>query len=221
MRDQVLNFLIAGRDTTALLLSWFFFLLDSHPHAEARIIEEMQQVLSSEESGAGEAGISFDSCKRMTYLNAALHETLRLYPPVPFNGFTALRDDILPGSFFVPKDTYVVYSAWLLHRRPELYDDPLRFDPERWLRGPAPRPFEFVAFHGGPRECLGREMALLEAAVCACAILQRCSLRMHPNAPLVELRRAITLSARKGVHMRVEPRKHTELAIGANISDRQ
>lgn len=186
-----------GRDTTALLLSWFFYQLSEHPDIEARIIAEMDRVLS-EESGE----ISFDSMKRMTFLHSCIMESLRIFPSVPFNGFTALKDDVLPGGFFVPKDTYVVYSAYILHRRADLYPDPLRFDPDRWDRKP-PKPFEFMSFHGGPRECLGRDMAYLEAKIMIVTLLSRFRMRMHPSAR-VELKRAIILTARRGIHMRLE-----------------
>lgn len=156
----------------------------------------MDTVLSEE----GE--ITFDSMKRLTYLQQVIQESLRIYPSVPFNGFTALKDDVLPGGFFVPKDTYVVYSAYILHRRPDLYPDPLTFDPDRFDRKP-PKPFEYMSFHGGPRECLGREMAYLEAKIMIVTLLGRFRLRMHPNAK-VELKRAIILTARKGVHMQLE-----------------
>jgi cytochrome P450 len=192
----VLNFLIAGRDTTALLLSWFFYQLADHPDIEARIIAEMDTVLSEE----GE--VTFDSMKRLVYLQQVIQESLRIYPSVPFNGFTALKDDVLPGGYFVPKDTYVVYSAYILHRRPDLFPDPLTFDPDRFERKP-PKPFEYMAFHGGPRECLGREMAFLEAKIMIVTLLGRFRMRMHPTAK-VELKRAIILTARRGVRMKLE-----------------
>lgn len=141
-----MNFLIAGRDTTALLLSWFFYQLSSQPDVESRIRREIDDVVGDE----GE--LTFDALKRLTYLQHVIQESLRLYPSVPFNGFTALQDDVLPGGYFVPKDTYVVYSAYILHRRPDLFPDPTRFDPDRFERKP-PKPFEYMSFHGGPREC--------------------------------------------------------------------
>ena len=185
--------MIAGRDTTALLLSWFFYQLSDKPEIEAKIIAEMDEVLSEE----GE--ITFESMKRMTYLHNVIQESLRIYPSVPFNGFTALKDDVLPGGYFVPKDTYVVYSAYILHRRPDLYPNPLEFDPDRFDRKP-PKPFEYMSFHGGPRECLGREMAYLEAKIMIVTLLGRFRLRMNPTAR-VELKRAIILTARYGIRM--------------------
>lgn len=197
MRDTVMNFLIAGRDTTALMLSWFFYQLASHPEVEARILDEMDRVIG----GAG-GEVTYESMKQMVYLQSALQESLRIYPSVPFNGFTALRDDVLPGGFFVPKDTYVVYSAYLLHRRADLYPDPLTFDPSRFDRKP-PKPFEYMSFHGGPRECLGREMAFLEAKIMIVTLLGRgWTLRMKEGQQ-VELKRAIILTARKGIRMQL------------------
>lgn len=295
LRDTCLNFLIAGRDTTALMLSWFFFLLSQHPEVEERVLAELLEVFgdgagaaaadgaappappagagaetggsdaqaagvpstagdeapqgarsfaaaaaagsaaasastaasasspaatsaaaaapstpgaNADADAAAAAEISFDTLRRLPYLHNSLLESLRLYPPVPFNGFTALEDDTLPGGFFVAKGTYVAYSAYLLHRRADLYPDPERFDPERWERAP-PRAFRFVAFHGGPRECLGREMALAEAKVLVATMLLPprlggfgIRLRMHPQAS-VQLKRAIILTARRGIHMQV------------------
>ena len=159
----------------------------------------------------GEDGeeITYESMNKLAYLHNAIQESLRIYPSVPFNGFTALKDDVLPGGFFVPKDTYVVYSAYILHRRPDLYPDPLAFDPTRFTAKP-PKPFEYLSFHGGPRVCLGKEMALLEAKIMIVTLLGRgWRLRMKEGEK-VELKRAIILSARKGIRMRLEIPSTTE-----------
>ncbi len=243
LRDTCVNFLIAGRDTTALMLSWFFYLISQHPEAEMKIREEMDSVLGApvalppggEEEEEEEsppplplpAPPSFEQLSRLPFLQSCLYESLRLYPPVPFNGFTALSNDVLPGGFFIPKQTYVTYSAFLMHRRADLYPDPERFWPERWMaggvQGGSPKAYEFVAFHGGPRECMGREMALLEAKIAIVTLMRGCdgyegldaagraesvpatrpfTLRLHPKAD-VQLKRAIILTARKGMHMTI------------------
>lgn len=175
-----------------MLLAWFFYQLSFHPDIEQRIIEEMDEQLSEE-------GITYESVSKLTYLQCVIQESLRLYPSVPSNGFTALKDDILPGGYFVPKDAYVIYSAYILHRRADIYPNPDRFDPDRWTRQKM-KPFEFMAFHGGPRECLGMNMAYLEAKVLICNILRRFRLRMH-NTATIELKRAIILTSKTGIRM--------------------
>jgi cytochrome P450 len=137
--------------------------------------------------------------KKLSYLQCCIQESLRLLPSVPSNGFTALKDDILPGGYFVPKDAYVIYSAYILHRRADIYPNPEVYNPDRWINT-SMKPFEFMSFHGGPRECLGMNMAYLEAKVMICNLLKRFRLRMNPNAK-VELKRAIILTSRRGIHM--------------------
>jgi cytochrome P450 len=166
LRDQLLNILLAGRDTTASLLGWTFWILARHPDIfdklRASIVEQFGTYSSSSAND-----ISFVSLKNCQYLQHVINESLRLYPVVPVNMRQALRDTTLPrgggedGSspIFVPKGRIVDYSVHVMHRLKELWgEDADEFKPERW-QGRRPG-WEYLPFNGGPRICLGRKSTI-------------------------------------------------------------
>ncbi|CUS07417.1 unnamed protein product [Tuber aestivum] len=180
LRDQTLNILLAGRDTTAGLLGFIFWLLARHPHIYQKLREEIISAFGTGRDGGGKRP-SFSALKDLTYLRYVLNETLRLYPSVPLNGRTAVRNTILPrgggedglSPVFVPKGQRVDYSCYGLHRRKDLYgEDADTFRPERWGEGVG-RGWEFLPFNGGPRICLGQQYALTEASYTVTRILQK------------------------------------------------
>jgi cytochrome P450 len=165
IRSELLNVLLAGRDTTAGFLSNIWFQLSRHPDIWTRLRTEVDAL-------NGELP-SFTQLKDMKYLKAVLNETLRLYPIVPGNGREALRDTVIPigggedgmSPFFVPKGTMVGWDTYTMHRRKDLYgEDAEIFRPERWIdengrKGLRPG-WEYLPFNGGPRICLGRKCIL-------------------------------------------------------------
>ncbi|KAF5724175.1 cytochrome P450 monooxygenase [Fusarium mundagurra] len=183
VREQVLGLLAAGRDTTASLMSWTWYCLIRNP----RVFEKLRsEVISSFGPGPdGPSGtVTFASLKECTYLQHVLSETLRLHSVVPFNSRRALRDTTLPigggadgkSSIFVAKGTEVNFSTHVLHRRKDLWGkDADDFVPERWekKRGAASAAWHFVPFNGGPRICIGQQLALTEAGYVLVRMLQR------------------------------------------------
>ena len=165
IRSELLNVLLAGRDTTAGFLSNIWFEISRHPEIWARLRKEVDALDGSFPS--------FTQLKDMKYLKAVLNETLRLYPLVPGNSREALRDTVVPvgggedglSPFFVPKGTLVNWDVYTMHRRKDLYgEDAEVFRPERWLdedgkKGLRPG-WEYLPFNGGPRICLGRKYTL-------------------------------------------------------------
>ncbi|TPX70539.1 hypothetical protein CcCBS67573_g06476 [Chytriomyces confervae] len=156
--DYVLNFIIAGRDTTAQALSWTFFLLHKNPAALAALHEEIATVL-------GGSAPTYDQIKNdMPYANAVFHEALRLYPSVPLELKQANADDTLPDGIVIPKDTIVCWSNYAMGRTEAIWGpDAKEFKPERWVKmDKQPSPFDYPVFNAGPRVCLGKNMAELE-----------------------------------------------------------
>ena len=197
LRDFIMNFLIAGRDTTAVLLTWCVYLLSKHPEVEKKLLKEFDDVLGDEEP-------TFANTKELIYCKHVLQETLRLFPPVPMDGFEAQETCELPGGYYVEKGSVVIYCAYDLHRRPELWgDDSDEFKPERFAKPPVS--FSWLPFHGGPRECLGKEMAYLEAKIMLVNLLRKYKLTVHTNHP-VELKKGIILTSRHGMKMDVVKR---------------
>lgn len=173
LRDQIVAVLLAGRDTTAATLSWAFYELSRYPAKVARLRAEILDLV-----GPAPAKPSYDNLKNMPYLRHVLHETLRLYPAVPYNVRIALEDTTIPTKdgqgppIAVLKDDVVVYSTLSMQRCRSLYPrnkdgghsaDPAVFEPERWEKW-TPKPWTYVPFNGGPRICVGQNFALTEMA---------------------------------------------------------
>ncbi|OJJ52977.1 hypothetical protein ASPSYDRAFT_62601 [Aspergillus sydowii CBS 593.65] len=175
IRDEIMNVLLAGRDTTASLLGCLFFMLAKHPDVWAKLQEDI--------STLGGRAPTYSQLQNLKYLKYCLNETLRLFPVVPLNSRTAIRDTILPvgggkdgqSPVFVPKGTAVSYSVYAMHRRKDFYGaDAEEFRPERWANL---RPgWEYLPFNGGPRICVGQQYALTEAAYITTRLAQRYSI---------------------------------------------
>ena len=157
--------IFAGHETTATALAWTLYLLANHPEVERRLLDELDSVL-------GSRSVTADDVPALPFAAAVLHESLRLYPPIWGFGREAVRDTEL-GPYRIPAGTTMFASQWVLHRDPRYFDDPLKFDPERWSKGLAARlpRCVFMPFGAGPRRCLGSTFA----------VLVRCS-RWRPSA---------------------------------------
>jgi len=204
LRDHILNFVVAGRDTTAQTLTWLFYELSRNPQVEAKLREEVNRLFSSQRP-------DYDSVKHTPYLKAVIDETLRLWPPVPGDFKHALKDDVLPSGTKVPGGVNIVWCQWVMSRIPLYWDDPLVFRPERWLGDSKIAPPNgnhppFIPFQYGPRTCLGLQMAYLEVKLITVMIMQRFSMRHDPNHQVAILR-AVTLGAKYGMNMILEKRK--------------
>ncbi|OAY85630.1 Cytochrome P450 94A1 [Ananas comosus] len=171
LRDIVISFLLAGRETTSSALSWFFWVLSSWPDVERRILDELRSV-----GGGGGELLGFEELREMQYLHAALTEAMRLYPPVPVNSTEAKEDDVLPDGTAVRKGWFVSYNAYAMGRMEAVWGEDCReYRPERWLDGEgafrAESPYKYPVFHAGPRMCLGKEMAYIQMkSVAACVV---------------------------------------------------
>lgn len=178
LRDMVLNFVIAGRDTTACALSWMFLVLATHPDVQEKLIAEIDA-----KCPAGSAPPTLKSVgpAAMPYLNGVFYEILRLYPPVPTDSKTAHADDVFPDGTKIPKGTICFFLPYAMGRDPAVYPDPLAVRPERWIPFVAPAPHEFPVFQAGPRICLGMDMAIFEAKVVAVMLLQKYRFELLPG----------------------------------------
>mgnify|MGYP002803551068 CR=1 FL=1 len=177
VKQMVLHFIIAGRDTTACLLSWMFYELCRNQDVQLQLHEEIMKKLPP--------GTPMDwkslSAGEMPYLNGVIYEALRLWPPVPFDLKMAFEDDVLPGGWKVPKMAQVAFIPYIMGRDGERYPEPLLFKPERWIPFNAPPQHEFPVFQAGPRICLGMDMAIFEAKTAAVELLRHCRFEMVPG----------------------------------------
>ncbi|KAJ3078733.1 Protein kinase alk2 [Quaeritorhiza haematococci] len=171
--DLTLNFIIAGRDTTAQALSWTIYELALHPEKTKKLVEEIDETFG----GDLNTPISYEQIKTMKYANAVFHEALRLHPSVPKDTKTALKDDVLPDGTPIKARTNLAWSPWVMGRSPKIWGpDAAEFKPERWLPDAMPsQPSQFVypVFNAGPRVCLGKTMAELEGVFVLVSLLRR------------------------------------------------
>ena len=199
LRDETMTLFLAGHETTALTLSWTWYLLSENPVAESRLHEELSGVLG------GRAPEPAD-LERLPYLQAVVSEVLRLYPPA----YLLARTSIAPSSFGgydLPVGSTILVSQWVMHRDARFYDDPDAFRPERWLDGLAARlpAGAYFPFGDGPRRCIGQGFALLESALVIATIAQKFRFRLVPGHPVVP-EPLVTLRPRQGIRMTLEAR---------------
>ncbi|XVF01212.1 hypothetical protein REPUB_Repub04eG0068500 [Reevesia pubescens] len=177
IRDNVIHFLFAADDTYSTTLTWFFYLLSKHPKADAKIREELQRNLSIKEVGGLQLPtISWDELNKLPYFQAALCETLRLYPPNPYEFRTATKRDILPSGHQVNPGSVIILAIHAMGRMTWLWgEDCHEFKPERWItkEGKLKReaPSKFFAFLSGPRICPGKELSFFLMKATASAII--------------------------------------------------
>jgi cytochrome P450 len=200
LRDEAITLFLAGHETTAIALSWTWWLLARHPHAEGRLHAELDSVL------AGRAP-QMEDLPKLPYTDKVISESLRLYPPAW--GMPRLAvEDVQVGGYTIPRGCGVSISQWVVHRDPRWFESPLEFRPERWegdLLKRLPR-FAYFPFGGGPRQCIGNSFALMEAALSLATIAQKYRFRIVPGHPVVPLA-SITLRPKHGVRVVLEQRR--------------
>jgi len=199
LRDELITLFLAGHETTALALSYTFYLLANHPEVDARLAAEVEEVLG------GRLPTSAD-VPRLRYAEWVIKESMRLYPPAYSIGREALEDCEIAG-FHVPKGTQISLFQWIVHRDPRWFDDPEAFRPERWdndLAKRLPR-CAYFPFGDGPRVCIGNQFAMMEAILVLTTVVQRFRLTLVPGFKL-KLMPSVTMRPKHGVSMIVHER---------------
>lgn len=178
VRDMVISFIMAGRDTTSAAMTWLFWLLSENRSVEKMIVDEVEQVLDNGRSCA----LDYEGLQKMKFLKACLCESMRLYPPVPWDSKHAGNDDVLPDGTCVKKGDRVTYFPYGMGRMKELWGkDRFEFKPDRWFDENGDNnsvlkpvdPFKYPVFQAGPRVCLGKEMAFTQMKYVMASVLRR------------------------------------------------
>ncbi|KAA8650123.1 hypothetical protein EYZ11_010904 [Aspergillus tanneri] len=211
LRDNMLNILLAGRDTTASLLSSAFFYLSRDPNVWAKLRQAIVDEFGDSEHPKGE--ITQTRLKDIPYLRYVLNEVLRLQPPVPLNFRVATKDTSLPvgggpdrkSPIYVKKGMVVTYSVYAMHRRTDFYGpDAHLFRPERWQEN-GRRNWDYLPFNGGPRICLGQQYALTEASYTLVKLAQKFDVVEcgDPELEVPAIQSSLTMSHDRGVKVRL------------------
>lgn len=185
----------AGHETTANAVTWTLFLLSQHPEIYASVVEEVEDVLHGDAPTIEQLG-------QLTLLERVLKESMRILPPVPFLLRFAAEDTELEGRP-IPQNAEVIFSQYITHHNPEIYSEPKRFNPDRWLTTD-PSPYEYIPFGAGIRMCIGASFAMLEAKVLLSIILQHARLALPPNAT-VDRQVLITMAPKNGLRFMLNP----------------
>ena len=199
LRDEVITLLLAGHETTALALSWTWYLLSRHPDVDAKLAAELHDVL-------GGRAPTVDDLPNLRFTEQVVTEAIRLYPPAWGFGREAIADCEIDG-YAVPAGTTIIISPWVLHVDPRHFERPTEFRPERWsgdLARRLPR-FAYIPFGGGPRICIGNRFAMTESVLILAATAQRFRLEWQGDQPVAPLP-SITLRPKGGVRVKPVPR---------------
>jgi len=195
LRDNLLTFIVAGHETTALTLAWALYLCAFDPSVQDRARAEAQSVLGTRAATAADV-------PRLPYIRQIIDETLRLYPPAAFLSRTAQADDELCGRE-VRRGHTVILPIYALHRHRKLWSDPDSFDPDRFAPGHQTDRFAFLPFGDGPRICIGANFALQEAVIILSTLLARFRFTAIPGkAPKPVM--ILTLRPEGGVWLRID-----------------
>jgi cytochrome P450 len=210
LRVEVTTFLLAGQETTALALTWTWYLLSQHPDVRARLDREIDTALDGRPP-------EYADLAHLPYARMVLDEALRIYPPAWGFSRQALADDEL-GGFHLPRGWLVFVIPYVLHRQAAFWPEPERFDPDRFTpeRSADRQKFTYLPFGAGPRQCIGNHFALLEAHLILTTLAQRYRPRLATNQP-VEIWPLITLRPRSGLPMIVERRQTEERPLISSI----
>jgi cytochrome P450 len=199
VRDEAMTLFLAGHETTALTLSWAWYLLAQHPQAEQKLWTEIDSVL-------GGRAPTVDDWPRLKYAEMIGLESMRLYPPAYVIGREAIMDCVI-GDYHVPRGTTLLMPQWVVHRDPRFWPEPDQFRPERWgeERIKSLPKFAYFPFGGGPRICIGNQFAMMEMVLILATIAQKFRFRLDP-ATTVTPRALFTLRPVPGIPGVIERR---------------
>lgn len=199
LRDECMTIFLAGHETTALALSWFWYLMAKNPAVRAKFYKEVDEVLQGRKP-------TIADLQNLSYTRQAIDEALRLYPPAWIIGRMAIEDDEI-GGYRVPAEYNVLIPVYAIHRNPEIWEDPDTFKPERFAKEnmKEKHKYAYFPFGGGPRFCIGNNFALMEMQVVVAMLAQKFAFELPPNYE-ADTDQLITLRPQGGMPMHVKER---------------
>jgi cytochrome P450 len=206
VRDEVMTIFIAGHETTANALTWTFYLLSQNQDVETKLHNEIDSVLGDGSGGDDNVGNRIptaDDIPKLQYTENVLRESMRLYPPVWTIG-RHVENDYSVGGYTIPAGSSILMSQYVMHHNPKYYEEPERFNPDRWteeFKTHLPR-FSYFPFGGGIRGCIGEPFAWIEGVLVIAIIAQKWTMRLLPSQR-IKLDPAITLRPRYGMKMKL------------------
>ena len=199
--EDVHDVMGAGHETTATTTAALLYSIVAHPEVYAKVLAEVDRVL-------GDRPATYADAEQLSYLSNCVKEVLRLYPAIPLFPRVGQKQDRLPSGYDVPAGEVVLMSPWALGRSSLLWDEPLKFKPERFDGVEIDR-FKWAPFGAGPRMCLGANFAILSLTLSVATLLQKTRFEcVSPTTPLINVGYDMTMQFKKtkGLRMRAIPR---------------
>jgi len=199
VRDEAMTLFLAGHETTALTLSWTWYLMAQHPEAEQTLWAELEAVLAGRTP-------SVDDWPKLKFTEMVILESMRLYPPAYVIGREATVDCVI-GGYAVPRGTTLLLPQWVVQRDARFFEQPEEFKPQRWgeERIKSLPKFAYFPFGGGPRVCIGQQFAMMEMVLILATIAQKFRFRLQAGAKVTPMPR-FTLRPVPGIPGVIEPR---------------
>ena len=200
VRDEVITIFMAGHETTAVTMTWVWYLLSQHPLEEAKLHGELDTVLAGRTP-------TVEDLPNLPYTRMVIEEAMRVYPPAPGLSIRQAKEADEVCGFKVTPGLQVMISPWVLHRHRRLWDNPELFDPTRFTKEASEKRarFAYLPFGGGPRVCIGATLAMTEATLILAVLAQRFRLRLKERQE-IKLQARITLRPKNGMMTILERR---------------
>lgn len=209
IREEVDTFMFEGHDTTAMALSWALFLLGHHLDIQRRLQEEVDQYFDNNSTASGrDEQVQLDDIKKLKYLDCVVKEALRLCPSVPFIGRQTTKDMDIQG-YDVPAGSVIFVLIYQLHRNKEIFPEPERFNPDRFLDVHTNRrhPFAYVPFSAGPRNCIGQKFAKAEMKTILLHLMRNFTFESVTDLDKAKVQMEMVLRPKNALEMRISLRK--------------
>ncbi|GFS61340.1 cytochrome P450 4c3 [Nephila pilipes] len=202
--EEVNTFMFAGHDTTAVGMSWALYLIGQDPKVQKKCQEELEEIFGDDSSRP----MSSEDVKNLKYIECVLKESQRLYPSLPYIGRES-SCDILVNGYTIPAGTNCMIFTYMLHRDEEMFPDPEKFDPDRFLpeNSVGRHPFAYVPFSAGPRNCIGQRFAMMEQKVVLAHVLMNYEVKSLVPRDQLQLTAEMVLRSHNGILMQITPRR--------------
>lgn len=194
IREQVETFMFAGHDTTASAINWTIYNLGNNPEVQKLVHEELDAVFGDSKKPA-----TMQQIAELTYLDRVIKESLRMYPSVPMVA-RYMTEDIEIDGYTIPKGANIAIHIFGLHRDPDVWPDPLKFDPDRFLPENCQNrhPYAYIPFSAGPRNCIGMKFAMAEVKITVTAVLRKWRVKSLKSPNLRKFKAHMVLCPHKG-----------------------
>ncbi|CAO1419719.1 unnamed protein product [Diamesa serratosioi] len=209
IREEVDTFMFEGHDTTSAAVSWTLFLLGGHPDIQDKVIQEIDGILG----GDRERAPTMKELGEMKYLECCIKEGLRLYPSVPLIARHLNEDVYIPGEnndkgYVVPAGTTTLIVTYMLHRNPDVFPHPERYDPNRFLpeNSHGRHPYAYIPFSAGPRNCIGQKFAILEEKAVISSVIRKYKIEAIDRREDLTLLGELILRPKDGLAVRITAR---------------